>query len=202
MPRIPNYVKAATVLAVSQLFAVPVLAQDDDMAAQLRECAAIGDATDRHNCYDSVLRPGEPASVSPAVDAAPPSVMDTTAAATGERVSPQPAAPVESAKAAASPPTEQTPTVQSKRSAFGLPDKPVKKTEEDKSIRVVVSRARANAYGKFVFTTDDGQVWVQTDRQHAYVGNTPFNARIVESGFAGFFIQRDGSYKIRVKRKK
>jgi len=83
---------------------------------------------------------------------------------------------------------------------FGLTEKQLE-PDPVTSVDVVVVKISQNAYGKMIFTTDDGQVWQQTDQRSARYRDLPVDA-IIRSGASGsFFIQpQAGGIASRVKR--
>lgn len=70
------------------------------------------------------------------------------------------------------------------------------------SIEVVVVAADENAYGKLVYTTQDGQVWRQSDQRSPRTPELPFDAEIRRAAAGSFFlIPLSGGIAIRVQRR-
>lgn len=164
----------------------PAFAQSDESFEELRQCAEIEQDSQRHACYDRVLRPRPKTS---GVDASPVKPSPS---------SPAPPEPVVQ-PAAAVPPGESD-TSRPEKTRFGLK---VERPEEPDSIDVVVVRARKNLAGKFVFTMQDGQVWLQTDIRRPIYHGIPFQARIRKAALGSFFIvPANGDQSVRVRRSK
>lgn len=72
------------------------------------------------------------------------------------------------------------------------------------SIDVAIIAISKNAYGKLVFSTDNGQVWQQIDRRTPRYKELPFDATIRNGGAGSHFIQprEGGGIAVRVRRKK
>jgi len=98
--------------------------------------------------------------------------------------------------------TDSAVTENAEAKQFGLTEEQL---EHDPvtSVDVVVVKISKNAYGKLIFTTDNGQIWQQTDQRSARYRDLPVDA-IIRSGASGsFFIQpRAGGIASRVKRLK
>ena len=83
---------------------------------------------------------------------------------------------------------------------FGLTEKQLE-PDPVTSVDVVVVKISKNAYGKMIFTTDDGQVWQQTDQRGARYRDLPVDAIIRNGASGSFFIQpQAGGIASRVKR--
>ena len=149
----------------------PAFAHSDEFSEALRRCAEIEQVIQRLACYDGVLRP-------------PPK----TSGAEASPVKPSPSSPAPPfpvvQPAAAVPPSESD-TNPPKKTEFGLK---AKRPEEPDSIDVVVVRAKKNLSGKFVFTTQDGQVWLQIDSRSPNYHDIPFEAHIRKASLGSFFI--------------
>lgn len=177
---------------------VGALAQEpDDNVAQLRRCALIDDESQRHRCYDSVLRPGSSGAPATAPTTGP-------AAATEPPVVATPAIPAAVPPVAvppvAVPSTKVNDAVQAGRQRFGVRDI---RPEEPDFIDIVIISIGKTKLGKLIYHTQDGQVWLQSDtrRPPAY-RKTPFAARINKGSMGSFFIKPDrGGYSVRVQRR-
>jgi hypothetical protein len=74
----------------------------------------------------------------------------------------------------------------------GLPD----------SIEVVIVAAEENVYGKLVYTTQDGQVWRQSDQRSLRAPELPFDAEIRRAAAGSFFLKPlSGGIAVRVQRR-
>lgn len=176
----------------------PAFAQSDESLEELRQCAEIEHDSQRHTCYDRVLRPRPGTS---GVDASPVKPLPSSPATPAPVVQPAAAAPPAPVvqPAAGAPPSESD-TDRPRKTKFGLKDE---RPEEPDWIDVVVVRARKNAAGKFVFTTQDGQVWLQTDVRRPVYHGIPFPARIRKASLGSFFIvPGNGDQTVRVRRRK
>ncbi len=164
----------------------PAFAQSDETFEELRRCAEIEYDSRRHACYDRVLRPRPKTS---GVDASPVKPSPSS-----------PAPPVPVVQPAAAVPPSESDTSRPKKTAFGLR---AEGPEELDSIDVVVVRARKNPKGKFVFTTQNGQVWLQTDFRNPRYHGVPFEARIRKAAMGSFFIvPANGDLGVKVRRRK
>ncbi len=84
---------------------------------------------------------------------------------------------------------------------FGLKEQ--RPPTEVNTIQVTVTSVRKNLSNKFIFETEDGQVWLQTDQRKVRYGNTPFKAEIRPASMGSFFLKPDsGGVSVRVRREK
>ncbi|MEX2126149.1 MAG: hypothetical protein WD795_19820 [Woeseia sp.] len=84
---------------------------------------------------------------------------------------------------------------------FGLEDMG-RDAELAGSIEVVVVEVGKNVYKKLVYTTEDGQVWQQSDQRSPRYRDLPFRAEIRRAAAGSFFLQPVyGGIAVRVQRK-
>ena len=141
----------------------------------LRQCAQEDDITARYQCYDMVLRSEAGDPNTPPIDLPP-------------QNEPQIAPP------ASAPTASRTTRPQSE---FGLPEP----RREPESITVSIVDLDITPLGRAVFTTADGQIWVQQDTQRPFRRNTPFDANIRKATMGGYFIKPvKGGYSLRASR--
>ncbi len=170
MKRVP--IKQINLLFLSAAFcAIPTLvsAQQSTVESLLRECALIDHDRQRLACYDQVLRPRK-------IEAP---VENPSVAETWEATRPQ--VPAES------PPTpavaDKTPVIED---TFGLEKKRIKGTEVR---NVTVTGFSKNAAGKYLFSTEDSQVWLQADSRRLRPYVVPFEAQIRSASMGSFFLK-------------
>ena len=150
-------------------------AQNEDLTRSLRECANIEDSALRHACYDEVLRPALSGVQRPS--------DDDSANRDANTLHPTD--------------TSETDDGIAGGSWFGL-----SRPDEEDQISVIISSVRTDLYGKFIFTTERGQVWEQSDRVRTASFDPPFRAIIRKGSFGGYFIlPDDGNAAMRVRRK-
>jgi hypothetical protein len=163
------------------------LAQPSSNAS--RPCTEIETDAERLACYDRALRPGSPAAETPApATAAPATPASAARAARPESrralrntVAPTAAAPPAPVAAPAAP--AATP------SAAEAP------------IAILVVGVRELRGRDAVFTTDSGEIWLQTDGQNVRFPQTPFRAEIKPGALNSYFlVPVDGGRAIRVHR--
>lgn len=152
----------------------------------LESCAAIDNPAERYACYDK-LAGRSPADTTKAGDTTPEAVDP---AAPGEDAV-EPAAPAE---------TPAVSTVEPKPKAedvFGIKHK----QEQPDELKLKWTGKKKDAYGKWIITMENGQVWRQTGDRRFFFGNSE-HLVIVSRGFGGgFFLKEPGSHvRIRVKR--
>jgi hypothetical protein len=181
---------------------------------EIARCARIASTGDRILCLEEALRrasdrkdeapaeagPGETAEArrhdredSRAGAAHPDETTDKGAAdgpAAGVPVAPS------GGNAAASPPpaavADERFGLENTEKYAGLPD----------SIEVVVVAAEENVYGKLVYTTQDGQVWRQSDQRSLRAPELPFDAEIRRAAAGSFFLKPlSGGIAVRVQRR-
>lgn len=137
-------------------------------------CTAIVDDAERLACYDRALRG---TTAAPAAAPAPTTERSEEprhpARDVREAAAPAPAAP---AAPAAAPAPAAPPAAAAVRSP------------EIAVMSVVVVGIRALPGRNATFTTEDGQVWIQTDSQTAPFPDTPFAAQIKPGAIGSFFL--------------
>jgi hypothetical protein len=70
------------------------------------------------------------------------------------------------------------------------------------SIEVVVVAVEENVYGKLVYTTQEGQVWRQSDQRSPRTPELPFDAEIRRAAAGSFFLKPlSGGIAVRVQRR-
>jgi hypothetical protein len=159
-----------------------------------RACAAITDDTDRLDCYDRVFAAGAAATrapTGPPAAASPAPASPAPAVETRQRSQPRAAvAPAPGPPAAASP-------------AASAPRASVIESPElaPEIVPIVVVAIRQLAGNNLVFTTEGGDVWVQTDGRRNQLPDTPFDAEIRPGAMSSFFlVPKDRARSIRVRR--
>ena len=159
--------------ALTLLLAV-AMAQAEN-ADVIANCARISSPADRILCLEDALRGPVPVELAEAQDEVP---TDTVQA-----------------------PQETLPeTGATEAGQFGLAEEQ-KNPDPLESVDVVVVAVSQNAYGKLIFTTDNGQVWQQTDQRNARYRDLPVDATIRSGASGSFFIQpKAGGIASRVKR--
>jgi hypothetical protein len=181
--------KLSLIIAIS-LFAVSLSGQAATQS--LESCAAIENPVDRLACYDT-LAGRLPADTAKASGTAP-SAIDPVAPKADVIV---PAAPAVTPTLPAVEPTSDAEAI------FGLEHK--QKPEEDRpdELQLKWSKKKKDAYGKWVITLENGQVWRQTDSTRFSFENSEHWV-VVSRGFAGgFFLgEPERNKRIRVKRVK
>jgi hypothetical protein len=180
-------------------------------------CASIESDAERLACYDRALRATRtPAtSATPAAQAAPPAAgagaAGAAAATAGGAASNAGAAP---AAAATPPPTQvnvQAPSSSistaprtSTRNAVAPSPQPPPTIGPNAAppvgiVPIIVLSARAAPGRGVEFTTDKGDVWVQSDAQPLQLPPTPFNAQIKPGSFGSTFLVPENRLGIRVR---
>lgn len=77
---------------------------------------------------------------------------------------------------------------QAESSQFGLTERQ-KKPDPGSSIAVVVVEVSKTAYGKLIYTTDSGQVWLQTDKKSIRYKQLPIDMTIRDGASGSYCIQ-------------
>jgi hypothetical protein len=149
------------------LAAQPVLAQDNALESLLKQCAGIDHDRQRLSCYDQVLRPAklDQPEPRPAAEA-----WETT-----EPVTPAPAAAAVAVEEEPPPPDN-----------FGLREK---ESRETVVRSVTVTGISKNLTDKFLFRTEDDQVWIQIDTRSVRYDEVPFEAEIRTAALGSFFLK-------------
>ncbi|RCU45488.1 hypothetical protein DU002_15655 [Corallincola holothuriorum] len=197
--------------------------------ASLQQCAAISDDAQRLNCYDQLAArtlPDSLAAIAPAPDAQPlPAVKPAEAVPAvgglaGAPDAPAAIAPVPDAQPLpAVKPAEAVPAVGGLAGApdappviveeptaeekFGLEHKQAVAEDAPETLTLRISKKKKDAYGKWVLTLENGQVWKQTDGTRYSFRNKDGLVVIVRGAMSSFFIgEPDRSKRIRAKRVK
>lgn len=155
-------------------FDQPALAQSNDDLENLRRCALIENEAVRHACYDRVLQSDQDDVMPEGMEL--PSLMDESASVPTSRPD-QPLA------------VNSITETERVREDFG---RPVKKKNDPDSIDVTVISARINARGRYIYRTEDGQLWRQIDTTDPRYHNFPLQARIRKGLMGTFFIKVEG----------
>lgn len=181
--------KSSLIIAIS-LFAVSLSGQAATLS--LESCAAIEDPVERLACYDT-LAGRLPADTAKASGTAP-SAVDPVAPKTDVIV---PAGP---AVTPTVPAVESTPDAEA---LFGLEHKQKPGEERLDELQLKWTKKKKDAYGKWIITLENGQVWRQTDSRRFNFGNSEQWVVISRGILGSFFLgepERNGG--IRVKRVK
>ncbi len=147
----------------------------------LKGCTSIDDDGKRLSCYDQVLRPDK--------------VTDGNGLPATAENSDKPESVM--------PPEAQAEVVEDKPIAveeFGLKQKQPRETVTK---TVTVNGIRKNLMDRFVYTTTDGQVWVQIDTRRAHYDEVPFVAEIRTAAMGSYFLKpKSYGFSVRVRREK
>ena len=168
----------------------------------LRGCTSIDDDGKRLSCYDQLLRPDKvtDGNVLPATAESsdkPESVTPSQVQA--EVVEDRPAA-VEEYGLKEKKPEEVVEDKPVAVEEFGLKQKQPRETV---TITVTVNGIRKNLTDRFVYTTTDGQVWVQIDTRRAHYDEVPFVAEIRTASMGSYFLKpKSYGFSVRVRREK
>ena len=174
-------------LCVSQMIALPLLADEFTEISDIKQCRAIRGDTERLACYDTISDGGifnEQKLKEVQVESFGSSALRK------EKV---PAAPLPAASAeAGTAPTKAT----AAPTATAAPN--------DSSIdrlTVTIKRVKKDGSGIHYFQTSDGQVWKQRNAG-AWSLKVPFEAEIKKGMMSSFFLVNEGGKSTRVKRVK
>jgi len=186
------------------LCAAPVAlsAQQSNIEAMFRGCASIDDDGQRLSCYDQILRPDKmtdrtelPATAENSDK--PESVTPSQVQA--EVVEDRPVA-IEEFGLKEKKPEEVVEVKPAAVEEFGLKQKQPRETV---TITVTVNGIRKNLTDRFVYTTTDGQVWVQIDTRRAHYDEVPFVAEIRTASMGSYFLKpKSYGFSVRVRREK
>jgi pyruvate/2-oxoglutarate dehydrogenase complex dihydrolipoamide acyltransferase (E2) component len=204
-------IRKKTSLLIGTLCAVPLAlsAQQGDIDAVLKACAAIDDDGQRLSCYDQVLRPEKtpdrtalPATTDYSEESGPVKAVqeqrdsqETAAAAAAAAAAG--AAQVNADQPAAKPAPAEVPEA---TETFGLKEK---QPRESVSITVTVNGIRKNLNNRFVYTTAEGQVWLQIDKRRVHYDEVPFVAEIRSAALGSFYLKPESDgVSVRVRREK
>jgi hypothetical protein len=156
----------------------------------MESCAAVEDPVERLACYDT-LAGRSPADITKASGTAP---GEVDSAVPGANVA------VKAAPAAAPtvPAVEPGPNAEA---VFGLEHSQELKKDRPDKLRLKWAGKKKDAYGKWIITMENGQIWRQTDSRRFIFVNSEHQV-IVSRGFAGgFFLgEPERHMRIRVKR--
>lgn len=174
-------------IVVCGAISAPAAAQSPEEVEAIRRCSEIEDTAERYRCYDEVMRtqPRAPERRAlPVPGSAPaPEVQRNRGA---------------SASAPASAAVNTAPGNPASR--FGLKSPP---PGEPAAIDVLIVDTKKSVTGKWMFTTADGQLWVQSDTKRAIYHQERFNAKIKKGMIGGFFLNPEGpDMTVRVRRVK
>lgn len=175
-------------------------------AAPAGACASIESDSERLACYDRALRGRAPAaSATPATPtAAPTSAAATAAAGTATTVGAAPTAAATQTNAQSPSSSLSTAPRTSTRNATAPSPQPAPAVAPSASppleiVPIVVLGTRAVPGRGVEFTTDRGDVWVQSDSQPLQLPPTPFNAQIKPGTFGSVFLVPENRLGIRVR---
>lgn len=183
--KFPGLMAGASGLALVGLTMTAPPAGAQDAYSILQECQKIEADAKRLECYDQ--------GAAKAVAEGPaPAQQITSAPSTVSPTAPTAAVAVATPEVAPAPDSRET---------FGL-----RKTDEEikkSSITVLVTNASKSKRGKWIFRTEDGQVWMQTDNKKFYLPGSTFQATISAALVSGHYFKAEGvKRRIRVKRLK
>ncbi len=175
-----------SLIIVIALFAVTLSSQAAELS--LKSCSAIEDPVERLACYDK-LAGRLPVDAAKASDTTPGKVEPVASKA-------DVIAPTAPAVTSTVPAVEPTPNAEA---SFGLEHKV--KEERPDELQLKWTEKKKDAYGKWIITLENGQVWRQTDSRRFYFTNSEQLVVISRGIFGSFFLEEpernDG---IRVKR--
>ena len=179
-------------LCASQIFALPLLADEFTNISDIKGCRAITGDTERRACYDTIIDGGifneqilkqvqvesfgssslrkekPPAAPAPATESGTVAAESGTSAAGTGTVSEAPAAAID--------------------------------TSVDR-LMVTITRVKKDGSGIHYFQTSDGQVWKQRNAG-GWSSKVPFEAEIKKGLMSSFFLVNEGGKSTRVKRVK
>ena len=181
--------KPSLIIAIS-LFAVSLSGQAAEPSLEI--CAAIEHQVERLACYDT-LAGRLPPDTSKASD---------TASSAVDPVAPKadvilPAAPAVAPTVSVVEPTPDSEAI------FGLEHKQKPEEERPDELRLKWTKKKKDAYGQWIITLENGQVWHQTDSKR-FSFRSPEQWVVVSRGvFGGFFLgEPEHNKQIRVERVK
>ena len=185
---VPFQGTALLVLLVSQLFTLPLMAEELKNITDIEGCRAITGEKERLLCYDTVLDGGifnEEKVKQVKVEEFGSEKMPKPPAE-----KPAPVAAPEPAPAAAASAAETAPPPQPPASKIG---------DTDDRLAVTIVRSKKGNYGIHYFQTADGQVWKQINATNWTV-KPPYDAVIKKGVLGSFFLVVEGGQSTRVKR--
>ena len=177
-------------------------AQQSNIETLLRGCTSIEDDGQRLSCYDGYMRPNHAARSSELPAITEPSGKPETVEPSQSQVEvTEPSVAAESSEVVESEETaEKMEVEQLAVEEFGLKQK---QPRESVNITVTVKGIRKNLNNRFVYTTTDGQVWVQIDRRGVHYDEVPFVAEIRTASLGSFFLKpKSNGVSVRVRREK
>ncbi len=193
-----HFMLMSTVLCV-----IPVMlsAQQNNIVDMLKNCASIDDDGQRLSCYDQVVRSDK---LTESTDLPPTTNVVTSSQVNAEEVE------VEATPSQVQ--GEVRETTSSKAQADVVKAEPIavdefglkeKESRESVSITVTVNGIRKNLTDHFIYTTTDGQVWVQIDSRRPRYDEVPFIAEIRTASLGSFFLKpKSDGFSVRVRREK
>ncbi len=177
--------------AIALMAAMPAVAGNEDSIAR---CAKIGSLGDRILCLEDALleSSNEVAAAHPEADQAATPAIENAAPFPVESEVPLTAAEAEPVNTADPAPDAEN---------YGLKEQ--RPPREMNTIQVTVTSVRKSLGNRYIFETEDGQVWVQTDQRTVRYEDTPFRVRIRPASMSSFFLKPEsGGVSVRVRRKK
>ena len=188
----PAVMRTIAALSALLLSTQPAAAQQQgtDRDAASRACAQIQSDPDRLDCYDSVFRRAEERAAANALVPAPATHDEQRASGSIERA------------ARTAPRPTAAPTPQAADAPARSPSAPAAGARgEPERIPVVVVALREIPGRNVVFTTDDGNVWIQTDGRSNYYPNVPFQAELRPGAMSShFLVPNERGRAVRVRR--
>ena len=182
-----------------------LFAQQSNIEILLRGCTSIEDDGKRLSCYDGYMRPNNVARSSELPTITEPSGKPEAVTPSQSQVEvTEPSVAAESSEVVETEETEETAekmeVEQLAVEEFGLKQK---QPRESVNITVTVKGIRKNLNNRFVYTTTDGQVWVQIDRRGVHYDEVPFVAEIRTASLGSFFLKpKSNGVSVRVRREK
>jgi hypothetical protein len=158
--------------ALIPIIAAPAFAQEA-LHKKVYACAQVGDAGQRHACFDALV----------------PDLKKAGEAQFGATPAPKPSpltAPVVTAEAPKAPKPATAPT-----------------PAEPEKVSLSVTSMTRSSNGKLRFTMENGQVWRQIDTTTVRnIGEGPWTAEIRKASFGSFLLSLNGGSAVRVERLK
>jgi hypothetical protein len=175
-------------LCVSQMIALPLLADEFTEISDIKECRAIRGDTERLACYDTISDGGIFNEQK---------LKEVQVESFGSSALRKEKAPAALAPAPAPAPSTEAGTAPVKATA--QPAAPTD-TSIDR-LTVTIKRVKKDGSGIHYFQTSDGQVWKQRNAG-AWSLKVPFEAEIKKGMMGSFFLVNEGGKSTRVKRVK
>ena len=177
-------------------------AQQSNIEILLRGCTSIEDEGQRLSCYDGYMRPDHVTESSELPAATETSGKQEAVEPSQSQVEvTEPSVAADSSEVVESEETaEKREVEQLAVEEFGLKQK---QPRESVNITVTVNGIRKNLTDHFIYTTADGQVWVQTDTRRPRYDEVPFVAEIRTASLGSFFLKpKSYGFSVRVRREK